>query len=728
MKKSIFILLLSLLPSVMLKADEGMWMVNLIDKALALKMKDAGMRIPSSLIYSDEGQSISNAVVSLDFECTGSMVSENGLMITNHHCAYGDIHSLSNPDNNYLEKGFWAMNMDEEIPIPGKKLYFLKYIVDVTSDVNDFIELSRQEGKNVSTRRMFYLIEKAVSDETGFHARLSSMWAGEKYYMSLYEVYSDVRLVAAPPVSIAAFGGEKDNWSWPQQMGDFAIYRVYTAPDGSPAEYSEENIPMFTKSFLKISDKDYDEGDFTMVIGYPASSDRYCSSFAVDMKVSEVTPVTARIRGNRMEIIRRWMARDPQVRLKYSNEFFNISNRKDYDEGEMNNVYRYHILDSVRSREIELAKWMSSKSCGNLIYDLGQKYGDIRDIVLASLYFRETVMECSGLSHYVRALMPGRGNANDTLRKVKELKKGFLEVDGIWDNLDPRVEKELMEYMLSEFYSNVDRKYWSPFHVHLYVTFGGDYAAMTDYVWKGSFFTNKSRYDSLRVAVEPLLSLKDSEILGRGRDVYEELGTAVSLYDDPMYQLLCSQNLHVFYNALNEVEDGVSVRMLEDEYERQLYRMKAENNDVQYPDANSTMRVSYGKVAGISPSDAVTYMWRSTTDGVLQKYNPDEYVYRLDDDFKALLESGDWGRWASSKMSVNFMTDNDIAAGSSGSPVLDADGNMIGIAFDGNRESLAGSLYYQECCNRSICLDIRYVLWILDKYAGEQWLLEELGF
>ena len=309
-------------------ADEGMWLVHTINAALEKQMHKRGLKLSANEIYNSEapGTTVADAVVSMEFGCTGSMISKDGLLITNHHCAYGDVHKLSTPEHNFLEDGFWAMRSDEEVNIKGKSVWFLKKVIDVTEEVEALKKEYEAEGKILGGRKLSYLMEKKYSEGTDLETWFASMWNGCKYYVAFYKVYRDVRLVAAPPVSSAAFGGDIDNWEWPQHKCDFALYRIYTAPDGSPAEYSEENIPFKPERILPISLNGYKEGDYTMILGYPGVTNRYSTSFETDFNETLKLPISNAFRGAQMDIINKWMNADPQIRLKYSDYYFSLSN------------------------------------------------------------------------------------------------------------------------------------------------------------------------------------------------------------------------------------------------------------------------------------------------------------------------------------------------------------------------------------------------------------------
>lgn len=708
-------------------ADEGMWMVNLIDKTLALKMARAGMTADPSLVYDENGVSMSDAVVSLDFSCTAAVVSEYGLIMTNQHCAQADLLAVSTPGRDYVRDGFWAMTLDEEIPVPGRSALFLRFTVDVTEDVNEYMAEAAREGKTVNFRRMAYIMEEAVSRETGYEAVLSPLWGGERYCLSLYDRYEDVRLVAAPPSAVAGFGGTMDNWVWPQHKADFAIYRVYTAPDGSPSPYSADNVPMIPRNHFDISLSGCRPGDFAMVLGYPAGTERYSSSFAMKERMETVSPAVAEVRGGILDIMDKWMLSDPEIRRKYTDARFSVSNGLDYAVGEMKNAAAYALEDSLRAEDAALGRWIGSDSSrrerwGGLMQELPVKYAACADLRRSLVYYEEAFVRGTPLYR-----LSGRMSRT---KDVSRLAEGFAAVPEFWQDHDVRVEKELLEHSVRTFFTNVDTLFWSPFHTHLYVRWGSDYAAMTDYVWESSMFTCAPRYDSLKAAVAPVLAGLDLSDTLSCEQCASALREAVSLYYDPLYQLLHSCRYQNFYSALSDIEDGVSVRMLEMERQKAMYHMLLDRGVPQYPDANSTMRLSYGKVCGMSPEDGVEYVWRTTPRGIVRKYVPGDRYYDTDPRYVAMVSGSGWQRWFPGEdcATLDFLTDNDVAAGNSGSPVLDASGRLVGLAFDANREALGGGLYYVGEFSRCVCLDIRYVLWVLDCYAGADNILAELGF
>lgn len=697
MRRFLFVILfLSLGINVL--ADEGMWLINAIDAALEKKMQERGLELSAGEIYNADapGTTVSDAVVSMEFGCTGSMISDKGLLITNHHCAYGDVHALSTAEHNYLEEGFWAMKSEEEINIKGKKVYYLKRVLDVTDEVNRFKKEMEIEGKPMGMRKLTFHMEKRYSEETGLEAWLASMWRGEKYYMALYEVYSDVRLVAAPPVSSAAFGGDIDNWEWPQHKCDFALYRVYTAPDGSPAEYSKENVPMKPARKLTISLDGYDKGDYAMVIGYPGRTNRYSSSYEVSFDTYVELPICNSLRTRQMNIIKGWMEKDTDIRLKYADYFFSLSNMQENFCGLEDCVKRFDVI----SKKQKLEKGM--KDSNDILMELETKYKAVEEIERNMLYYRETMIRGSRLMLIVMRASNAR---NKEATGPKMLEK--------YAELDLRVERDLTLYAIKEYIGNMSPELMGPWQKEQMKTFTKDGICDTDalatYLWDNSMFTN----------------IEGIERLGK-REVTQE-----DILADPLSRFIMDVRSADLNKLRVEIEGTPSINELKREYTHALYEMRKELGEVQYPDANSTMRLTYGAVSGFEPRDGVMCDWKTTPAGILEKYNPADYDFTLNDRQYLLYKKGDWGRWGfgpdGDMMYVNFLTDNDITGGNSGSPVLNSRGELIGLAFDGNKESLASDVWFTPGYNMCVCVDIRFILWTLDRYAGMTHIIEEIG-
>ncbi len=673
-------------------ADEGMWMIQDINEALEKNMRARGLKLAANEIYNDEapGTAVSDAVVSIGFYCTGSVISDQGLIITNHHCAYSNIAKLSTPEHNYLEDGFWAMTSEEEIPIEGETVFFLKKVFDVTEEVKGIMKEFRANGKPFGIRKISAIMEKRYKEATGMECILSSMWAGEKYYMSVYKTYTDLRLVAAPPQSIGYFGGNQDNWTWPRHNCDFTIYRIY-----------EDGKPVTREKSLKVSLAGYHPGSFAMVIGYPGRTNRYTSSAEINYQEKINLPISNAIRGGQMSIIRKWMDADPTVRMKYSEWFFSLSNIQENNDGMAKCFRRFWVKDEKIEQEKEMQKWIDAAPnrkamWETLIPDLKAIYSETESVERDKVFFRETMFRGTFISRY----MLRAGNVSSVERAKETLREGFAATDA-------RVEKELLEYACKEYFENLEFSYFGKFQVKMLDRFGDDYKAMAEYIWNKSVISSLSRIDGIQSVDE--------------------------VKNDPLRRMLTDTPVTTFNNRKDQLEKRQRVNKLGKEYKKALYWMRLHKDVEQYPDANSTMRITYGTVGGLQPNDAVWYNWYTTPEGILQKYNPDDHDYILKDRHKYLLEKGRWGRWGTRvdgrrTMIVDFMTDNDITGGNSGSPVLNAKGELIGLAFDGNLESLASDASYTEGYNKCINTDIRYVMWVLDKYAGMKHIVKEVTF
>ena len=749
LKFIMFCVLAAVIGSQKASADEGMWLIHTINAALEKKMQERGLELSAGEIYNADapGASVADAVVSMEFGCTGSMISKDGLLITNHHCAYGDVHALSTPEHNYLEEGYWAMKSDEEINIKNKSVWFLKKVIDVTEEVEELKRQHEAEGKVLGGRKLSFLMERKYAENTDLEPWFASMWSGSKYYVAFYKVYKDVRLVAAPPVSSAAFGGDIDNWEWPQHKCDFALYRVYTAPDGSPATYSENNVPFHPERILPISLNGYKEGDYTMIMGYPGTTNRYSTSFECDFNETLKLPISNKFRGEQMDIINKWMNADPQVRLLYSDYFFNLSNVQEHYCGQVLCYGRFNVVEKKGEVEKELQEWIDADperkaKWGNLIPRLKKVYTDVREEERNIAYYRETLIRGTRITRIIGktrqfrehvlkhnnikpakkvevvdgVITKGKGPSQAEFDCVNNFRFTGKDLPATMESLlkeyasfDLRVEEDLFHYAAQGFLKNVTRDMIGPYHKELIEKFGEDYRAISEYVWNNSFLTDKDRLEKF----------------------LNEPHTVAEYHADPFYRFFDNVAILDFNQKITAAEGENDRTELDKEFAHALYQMREDKQVPQYPDANSTMRITYGTVGPIEPYDAVMCDWKSTANGIIEKYNPASYEFNLSDRQYLLYKKGDWGKWGcgpdGKTMYVNFLTDNDITGGNSGSPVLNSKGELIGLAFDGNKESLANDMLYVEGYDKCVCVDIRFILWTLDRYAGMTRIIEELG-
>lgn len=684
MKRLVLIFALAL-SSFSLVADEGMWLVNSIDKALEKNMRARGLKLRANEIYNAdaEGASVKDAIVSLDFGCSGSMISKDGLLITNHHCAYADVYrlSLATPDHNYLDEGFWAMRMDEEVPIEGKRIQFLKKVVDITDEVERIkAEYQEKNGRAMASRKLTFDVEKQFA-APGLENMLYSMWAGSKYYMVYYKEYRDIRLVAAPPTCIAAFGGDIDNWEWPQQKVDFALYRVYADANGNPADYAESNVPINPTRTLPISIKGYKPGTYTMVMGYPGRTERYKSTSEIKFKEYVSAPAVNKLREAAMGVLKRHMEVSPQVYKEYSNSFFSLSNVQELMAGQEKCVKRFDVLTKRAALEAELQEWIMAdpvraEKWGTLLSDIAANYAATSELRFAKNIFSEVMMRCSRMGRFVLK----RSNTREQFNAESE-----------YSIFDPSTEKELFACVVGQYYKYMPVSEIGPWQDSIYKAFGCDAVKVASYIWDNSVYASKEAI----AAAGPYTG------------------------SDPMERFCRDVTIQTLNKKIDELEGDKHLTKLGAEYIRAMYAWNLAKGVPQYPDANSSMRITYGTVGALQPYDAMYMNYFSTSDGILEKYDPESLDYWLSDSYREMLLKKDFGRYAAEDgtMHINFISDNDITGGNSGSAVMNNRGEIVGLAFDGNKESLAGNYDFTPAYTKCVCVDIRAVLWVLENYC-----------
>ena len=697
--------------NVFVKADEGMWMLPLIEQLIMTDMQELGIKLTSEQIYSINNSSIKDAIVIFDRGCTAEIVSGDGLLFTNHHCGFDQIQYHSTVEHDYLEDGFWAKSQEEELPNPGVEVRFLDRIEDVTARVVEVLsDTLTEDERRGKIREITDEIESEVNEE-GFEARVKSFYAGNQYYLFVYKVYKDIRLVGAPPSSIGKFGYDTDNWEWPRHTGDFSIFRVYTAPDGSPAEYSSDNIPLKPKYFLPVSLNGIQKGDFTFILGYPGGTDRYMNSYGIleTMQVNNANRI--RIRGERLDILMKNMQADPKINIQYASKYSRSSNYWKYSIGQNKGLITLDVIDKKRQEEKEFQHWADADSArsakyGSILSEMKQIYIDKRAAEMNFNAMTEALFIASEIVGYIadfnylykliRTEDTDPKEIKDEINLMKEETEDFFKDYSIPTDIEVTTAMfELYSKMIKperypEIFTEIEKKY------------KGDMGNFVNYLFTHTMFTNKD---------EVMAFLNNP--------------SKKSFEKDKGFKVMRSIFMKYFeeYTEL----DGYDLKL---EVLERLYmqgRMEMYPDKFKYPDANFTMRLTYGTVENYSPRDAVHYDEFTVLKGVMEKEDTTNFEFLVPKYLKQLYEKKDYGPYGvDGKMPVCFITNNDITGGNSGSPVLNANGELIGLAFDGNWEAMSGDIAYEPELQRCICVDIRYVLFIIDKYAGAGYLIDEL--
>jgi hypothetical protein len=721
MKKILLSLLLiaGLLSSNQVKADEGMWLPYFLGKKYQ-EMKALGLNLTQDQLYSINQASMKDAIVMLDGgNCTGEMISSQGLMLTNHHCGYGEIQAHSSVEHDYLTNGFWAYQLSEELINPGKTASFLVRIEDVTSKVLEGISLETSEqDREAKISTAIAKIEKEAVKGTHYNASVGVMFEGNEFYLFVYETFKDVRLVGAPPSSIGKFGGDTDNWIWPRHTGDFTLFRVYMGPDGKPAEYSENNIPYQPKHHLPISLKGVKENDFAMIWGYPGTTDRYLSSYGVVQKSDELNPVTVKLREMKMDIMKEGMNLDPKVKIQYADKIAYLGNFWKKDREESKALRRLKVADQKKELENQFAAWSKENAereaiYGNVISTFENAYKVKSEnlysktwwYIIEATFFQGTEILTFSLKN--QALAGMLNNGKDVTALVEELKAEGKE---FYKDFNAQIDQKILAAMLKAYSEDLPENMHPAFFQEVNKKFKGDFDRYAAWLYKKSIFSSEEKYMSFLDKPKAKLLTEDPA-----------LTTMFGLF-------AVFQQVQMAQASLDE-ELGKAKRLFIDGI-RQL-----NSNQFYYPDANSTMRMTYGTVKGYQPKDAVSYDFITYLDGVMQKEDPGNEEFIVPARLKELYAARDFGPYAvqndpaygkTGSLPVCFITNHDITGGNSGSPVINAEGELIGTAFDGNADAMSSDIQFDPNLQRTIVCDIRYVLFVIDKYANAQNLIREL--
>jgi hypothetical protein len=704
------ILLLSLL-TVPAVADEGMWIPLLIEKYNISLMQENGFKLTAEDIYSINRASMKDAVVLFGGGCTGEFISDKGLLITNHHCGYSRIQSHSTLEHDYLRDGFWADSHEEELPNPGLTVTILKYMEDVTDRVLEGVTDDMDDSKREAViNANIVKITAKVVEGTDYLAAVRPFFLGNQYFLIVNEVFKDVRLVGAPPSAIGKFGGDTDNWVWPRHTGDFSLFRVYANKDNKPSDWAADNVPYRPAYHFPVSLAGVKEGDFTMVFGYPGRTQQYAPSHHIRMLRDGIYPKHVEIRGKKISIMEQEMAKDPLVRLKYSGKSFGMANGWKKWIGEIQSLEKMNDVARKEAFEKEFAAWVSEeperiRKYGEIFDHYSEIYRSYQDLYLVNIYTSEVFFssgaEAAGLAgRFGRAVELASQKSTELDKEIERLQS---YASGFFRNYDPSVDKKLFVAVMDLYGKNIAPEWQAPAYKALYGSCRGDFGSVVDKLFAKSLFTDENR-------VNALLSKFDAKKV-RKDPFYILAVSASELLDKRVRPELASLNARL--EKLNRLYMAA--------------QMEQGSDRVFYPDANSTLRLAYGKVMGYESRDAVYHRHQTTLTGVMEKDNPEIYDYDVPDRLRELYEKKDFGRYAvDGSVPVCFIANNHTTGGNSGSPVLNAEGHLIGINFDRAWEGVASDIMYNPKQSRNISLDIRYVLFLIDKFAGAGYLIEEM--
>lgn len=715
MKKVIVSLAVVLLTQPLL-ADEGMWLLPLLKQQKFEEMKALGLELEAKDIYSPDSSSLKDAVVIFGGGCTGEMISPEGLLITNHHCGYGQIQQHSSVEHDYLTDGFWAMSREQELPNPGLTVTFIDAIDDVTDYVKEDLKNDTDPNsmKFLSASYLNKLAEKKVGAEflknnPGTAVEIKPFFGGNKYYMFTKKIFSDVRLVGAPPSSIGKFGADTDNWVWPRHTGDFSLFRVYADANGNPAPYSTSNVPLKPKRYFKLSTGGVQENDYAMVMGFPGTTNRYYTSWEVAERRDIDNAVRINIRNLRQQAMLEEMLADPQVRIQYASKYAGSTNAYKNAIGTNWAINKRDFEGVKKQMQDELLAW-SQKNCRSNYIEAIQT---LETIVAdrADLRFRRAMLDEALLRGIEYVKVPASMDALQTALIAKDKKAIAAALPALQQAFDkfqnkdysPAVDRKIAKVILKE-YTKLVPAGKRPAYLELIDTkFNGDTDAFVDFTFDTSIFASKENLAAFMK--KPSLKQLDA---------------------DPMMNLAASVQAEneALKKALADFDSGYAIAHRA--YLKGLMDMKGEL--AMAPDANFSLRITYGQVKGYRPTDAVTYDATTTLDGVMDKEDPNNWEFVVSDKLKELYKKQDFGRYANEqgKQPVAFAATTHTTGGNSGSPVLNSRGELIGTNFDRNWEGVGGDIEYLPDYQRSIIVDVRYVLFVIDKYAGAGYLLDEM--
>jgi hypothetical protein len=696
-------------------ADEGMWLLHFLKDQNIEEMKKKGLKLTAEQIYSINNASMKDAIVSMGGFCTGEIISDQGLFLTNHHCGYDAIAEASTPENDFLTYGFWAKQKDKEIAVEGLTATIVVRIEDVTAEINKRLKdgMSVQERDAIIQEEKNKIVEK-VKKDSEYDAFVRNFFEGNEFYLFVVERFKDVRMVGAPPSSVGKYGGDTDNWMWPRHTGDFSMFRIYAGEDNKPADYSKDNKPYKPKHHLPISIKGVQPNDYAMILGFPGSTDRYLSSYGVNHAITLDQPTRVEIRGKKLEIMKKHMKASDAVRINYASKYAQVSNYWKYFIGQTAQLTKNKVFDKKKAIEDDFVAWAAKeddrKKYRNVITDFEEAYKVEAKYSANQVYFFEAIYQVDFCSHVFNHIATRRYYGDE--EKMKEFREKVvpalkMQSTEWFETKDLATEKELIINMFNMYAKNVPADQQTEAFKKIAAKAKGDFAGLINKAWAKSVFSDKDRYHA-----------------------FLDKFSVKALEKDLFYQLV-NETFISFQGARSNAESIASSEKLETANRLFVQGLRKMNPDVKYyPNANSTLRLTYGSVLDYSPADAVKYDYVTTADGIIQKRaitDDKTHEFYVPQDLVDLINKGDFGQYGQDgKLIVNFLTNNDITGGNSGSPVINGDGHLIGCAFDGNWEAMSGDVFFEKNIQRTICVDIRYVLWIIDKYAGAGNLIDEM--
>ena len=715
--KRIIIIAIALLSWTLAKADEGMWLLSKIKELNIEKMQQMGFKLTAEDIYNVNKPGIKDAIVGLGNEgrpfqhfCSGEIISPNGLLLTNHHCGFSAIQAHSSVEHDYLRDGFWAYEMKDELANPGTTASILDRMEDVTERVNACLNDGMSEGERYAAiDSISEIITKEATEGTHFSAQVQPMFEGNQFFLFVYTIYQDVRLVGAPPQSMGKFGGDTDNWMWPRHTADFSMFRIYTAPDGSPAPYSEENVPLKPKHYLPVSAKGVQDGDFAMIMGFPGTTERYITSFGLANTMDITNTIRYEVRTDKLAVMREGMEKDQKTRIQYASKYASCANYWKYSNEQNKALRNLNTMGNKQAIEREFAAWVNADPArkavyGSVLADLQKGYADMKTLETANVYAQEAL---AGPEAHLFAYRTGRViaklcdetvSAEDkaTLREaLKEMGAAFYK------DFNTDVDAKLFAVLFKIYNDKVGADLQPEIINFINKKYKGDFNKFAADLKAKSVFMDEASFDAF--VAEPNMKKLEKDLAYQAGKSFYEIYMKINASMAP-YNTVLARGNRLFVRGLMEMNPEKAWA----------------------PDANSTIRMTYGKVGSYKPRDAVFYDYYTTLEGVIEKEGPAGGEFEVPARLKELYAQKNFAPYGNDILSVNFITDNDITGGNSGSPVINAEGHLIGTAFDGNSEAMSGDIDFEENLQRCINLDTRYMLWIVDVYAGAKNLINEM--